>query len=510
MVLIIVMVVVLMLSLAGLSFVLNMQTEDKAARVQGRQLQLEHVVSSGVERVKAFCEQSWIERQEAGGAWDNADLFRDVLVLNDEATGRRLLFSAVSPQGESAEASGWRFGLENESAKLNLGAVLNWEQREPGAAQRALLALPGMTNAIADAILDWLDPDDAPRLLGAETEHYQGLGVPYGTRNGVPQCLEELLLVRDVTRELIFGPQADQLDVLAREGTFGSGGRRTTAGMPSGAPWASLLTVCSAERNQTLDGRPRININQDNLADLRQQLAAAFDPAWADFVVLYRQLGAYQGSEPPNVTSPQVNQSLPAKVRIDSLLDLVGAKVRLNAADASPAEIVSSPWTTDPFALREALPKLLAAVTTTPDPVLVGQVNINLAPRPVLLAVPGIDAALADRVLAARGQRGQREDAGSYFPTWLLAEGLVDLPTMKGLLPYVTGGGDVVRTQLVGYDERSGPAMRVEVVIDASHKPPRQIYWKDLRLLSSGGERGIFGGQGPEPSLPSASRRAGR
>jgi hypothetical protein len=31
----------MLLSLAGLSFVLNMQTEDRAARVQGRQLQLE-------------------------------------------------------------------------------------------------------------------------------------------------------------------------------------------------------------------------------------------------------------------------------------------------------------------------------------------------------------------------------------------------------------------------------------------------------------------------------------
>ena len=45
-----------------------------------------------------------------------------------------------------------------------------------------------MTEAIADAILDWIDPDDAPRPFGAEAEYYQGLGVPYVPRNGVPQC----------------------------------------------------------------------------------------------------------------------------------------------------------------------------------------------------------------------------------------------------------------------------------------------------------------------------------
>ncbi|MEI6503340.1 MAG: hypothetical protein WCP21_20195, partial [Armatimonadota bacterium] len=228
MVLIIVLVVLVMLSLAGLSFVLNMQTEDKAARLQGRQLQVEHVVSSGAELVKAFCEQSWIDQQEAGGAWDNAEVFRDVLVLDDEATGRRTRFSVVSPKAEDAEVSGWRFGLENESAKLNLGILLDWEEREPGAAQRALLALPGMTNAIADALLDWIDPEDAPRPQGAEAEYYRGLGVPYGPRNGVPQCLEELLLVRDVTRELVFGAAADLQHLSGLEGRDDRVGRRSS------------------------------------------------------------------------------------------------------------------------------------------------------------------------------------------------------------------------------------------------------------------------------------------
>ena len=63
--------------------------------------------------------------------------------------------------------------------------------------------------AVADAILDWIDPDDAPRPFGAEADYYQGLAVPYAPRNGVPQCLEELLLVRGVTRDLLFGADAN-------------------------------------------------------------------------------------------------------------------------------------------------------------------------------------------------------------------------------------------------------------------------------------------------------------
>ena len=75
-VLFVVVVIVVMLSLAGLSFVSEMYVENKAAHVHGDQLQIECVVDSGVEAVKAFCEQSPESQQAAGGSFDNPDLFR--------------------------------------------------------------------------------------------------------------------------------------------------------------------------------------------------------------------------------------------------------------------------------------------------------------------------------------------------------------------------------------------------------------------------------------------------
>ena len=57
---------------------------------------------------------------------------------------------------------------------------------------------------------------------------------------------------------------------------------------------------------------------------------------------------------------------------------------------------------------------------------------------------------------------------------------------MKQLLPYITTGGDVYRAQIVGYYSRPGPAGRVEVVIDATGRQPRQVYWKDLRIFGRG------------------------
>ena len=460
MVLIIVVVVVVMLSLAGLSFVANMQTENKAAHVQGRRLQLDHVVGSGAECLKAFCRQSWVDQQEAGGSWDNPDRFRGVLVVEGEAAGRRARFSIVSPKGDEGEATGSRFGVENESAKLNLGSLLRWEQREPESARRALMGLPGMTPSIADAILDWIDPDSTPRALGAENDYYRELEVPYGPRNGLPQCPEELLLVRGVTRELLFGADGGSSPLTGPAAGSAASARARSGLGASGPPLASLLTACSAERNETLKGQRRIYLNGANLSTLHQPLAAALDRPWADFIVLYRQFGPYRGPRPADATTPTVDLGRPAKVNIASILDLIDAKVQVGTGDRRNAPIVASPLAADSADLREKLPLLLDAATVVTAQVIEGKINVNLAPRAVLMAVPGMDDALADRILVARGSRGPRDDAQHRFPTWLLTEGLVDLPKMKALLPYLTGGGDVVRGQILGYYDERGPTTR--------------------------------------------------
>ncbi len=498
MVLIIVVVVVVMLSLAGLSFVANMHTENRAARIQGRRLQMEFVVDSGGELLKAFCHQSWAEQQEAGGCWDNPDRFRAVCVLEDESVNRHVCFSIVSPKTEDGETTGVRFGVENESAKLNLGTLLGWERRAPGSAHIALMNLPGMTDAVADALLDWIDPDAVSRSFGAEADYYQELGVPYAPRNGIPQCLEELLLVRGVTRGLLLGAEP------SRSQRFELADRRST-------PWASLLTVASAERNATLQGQPRIDLNVPNLVALHQQLAAALDRSWADFIVLYRQYGPYQGSRSASsTTSPALDLSRPARVKIASLLDLVGAKVLLGDGSPRNATVVASPLPTDSAELRSKLPLLLDATTVTPATVIEGKINLNLAPRPVLLAVPEMDPALVDRILVARGSRGSREDIQRHFPTWLWTEGLVDLPTMKRLLPYLTGGGDVVRAEVIGYDREKRHSLDVELVIDATSNPPRQIHAKDLRLAGRGYSLETLGVEGGEPLRQPASQNGRR
>lgn len=58
---------------------------------------------------------------------------------------------------------------------------------------------------IADSIVDWRDEDDLHQPNGAENDYYEGLPRPYRCKNAAFDSVDELLLVRGVTREMFYG-----------------------------------------------------------------------------------------------------------------------------------------------------------------------------------------------------------------------------------------------------------------------------------------------------------------
>lgn len=60
---------------------------------------------------------------------------------------------------------------------------------------------------IIDSLIDWIDADDGDweQESGAESSYYQGLETPYACKNGPVEFIEELLLVKGFTPELLFG-----------------------------------------------------------------------------------------------------------------------------------------------------------------------------------------------------------------------------------------------------------------------------------------------------------------
>jgi len=60
-------------------------------------------------------------------------------------------------------------------------------------------------NIIVDCILDWKDADDLLHLNGVEDDYYMSLPNPYKTKNANFDTLEELMMVKGITQEMLYG-----------------------------------------------------------------------------------------------------------------------------------------------------------------------------------------------------------------------------------------------------------------------------------------------------------------
>ena len=58
---------------------------------------------------------------------------------------------------------------------------------------------------IADSILDWIDRDENFHLNGAESAYYQTLNPPYKSKNSEFYSVDELIMVKGVTQEILYG-----------------------------------------------------------------------------------------------------------------------------------------------------------------------------------------------------------------------------------------------------------------------------------------------------------------
>ncbi len=498
MILFVVTIVLAMLAVGALALVSLLTTEYEATRLRGDELQAAQLVQSGTEAVAQtvavtpneqapsetdfvdafyFSEQRAAEVSSTDRLYDNPTWFRAVEVVpasvgrSGRGAGR---FTVFSPKIEQEHLVGVRYGLVNESTRLHLGSVLQWDLESPGQGAKSLMKLPGMTPSIADSLLDWIDADKTARPSGAELDHYERTGAPYRPRNAVPVSLEELLLVRDMTRQLLFGTdgnftygadmssferlqselavQTDEMVQPMEENTL------FQQDNPAALPWCFLLTTLSAEKLVDPTGKARFYLNDGNLEFLEEQLnAAGLDKESVDFVVAWRKNNG-------NIADP---------------VDLLDAEITVKETSTT----LKSPFTLNDSASEEKFLKLLDIATTSSTVVVAGRINLNEASRIVLSAVPELTSETVSRILSLRGSRGEKKDGRFRHSVWLLSEKIVDKETMKKLSGRLTTGGDVYRAQVVGFFDRQGTTSRAEIVVDATVKPPRQIYSKDLTMF---------------------------
>ncbi|NWF98829.1 MAG: general secretion pathway protein GspK [Nitrospirae bacterium] len=124
---------------------------------------------------------------------------------------------------------------------------------------------PEQADIIVDSMMDWKDPDDLHRLNGAESDYYMSLPVPYKAKDANFDTLEELLLVKGMSPEILYGnnEKAGVIDFL----TVNSRQRRINI---NAAPREVLMAVpgITPELADTI-----INLRQNSIIDSPQMIA---------------------------------------------------------------------------------------------------------------------------------------------------------------------------------------------------------------------------------------------
>ncbi|HOP62696.1 MAG TPA: general secretion pathway protein GspK [Spirochaetota bacterium] len=124
----------------------------------------------------------------------NIDSYKDIWALD---------FPEIPVEGYSLKIE-----IHDENSKINVSALANDKvEKTPyyGILQRLLMNM-GLSLDIADALVDWVDPDDVRFPYGAESSgYYYNLIPSYSAKNGQLDSIAEIMLVKGITPEIYYG-----------------------------------------------------------------------------------------------------------------------------------------------------------------------------------------------------------------------------------------------------------------------------------------------------------------
>jgi general secretion pathway protein K len=107
----------------------------------------------------------------------------------------------------------FKLAIQDEGGKIPINSLVSGNAYNPLIRDLLLRLLTGpyfrleqrRAEELRDAIKDWIDADDEVTGGGAEGAYYTGLARPHAAKNAPIDCIEELLMVKGVTRELFYG-----------------------------------------------------------------------------------------------------------------------------------------------------------------------------------------------------------------------------------------------------------------------------------------------------------------
>jgi general secretion pathway protein K len=265
---IIALIAITVLSILAAAFAYSMKVETKLAANSDSEEQLLWLGRSGVEYAR------WILLQQATIAGEPYDS------LNQKWAGGSGSLTESNSVLAGISLDDYPVGDGTVSLKIiDLERKANINTASTVELQQALTLMGVDASAISvvsDSIQDWIDPDDVPRLAGAESDYYQGLTPPYYAKNAPVDDLSELLLVKGITPEICWGGSSTNHQGAAFQHQLGFGG---TPGQEPDYPFglADLFTPVSSGK---------INVNTADVNVL--QLIPGVDQPMAENIIKLR------------------------------------------------------------------------------------------------------------------------------------------------------------------------------------------------------------------------------
>ncbi len=271
--LVIVLLVVVALGILAGGFSYSMLVETRLARNANMEPDLEWLGRSGVELARYVLGHTLSIPGESGIASLNQKWAGGPGMTND-------ILSEINLSDVPLGNGSFSVKIVDCERKVNINIA------SEDLLQRAFVFMgvdAAVQSSVIEAILDWKDLDDNPRLNGAESEEYLRGNPPYYSKNGPLDDIAELMMIRGITPELFWGHEGARQNPRSLQETVSSGspGLGQTY---SGVGLSELFTTF---------GTPQININTASLAVL--QLLPGVDANIAG-AIMQRRAG-YDGAE---------------------------------------------------------------------------------------------------------------------------------------------------------------------------------------------------------------------
>jgi type II secretory pathway component PulK len=461
----VVLLILALLALLAASFAFQVNADSAATRALVERMQTRLAAEAGFQYVALVLR----DHLEDVNAWyDNEEKFRGVVVWS--ATGGLSTFGAVEKsdtqrsqaKDKNSVAPAYRFsvvaddpnddqvkvryGITDEASKLNINTAT--------AAQLTRLIAQVVppevqVEPLVDALLDWRDPDDTVSSNGegggAESDYYRSLKVPYRCKNAPFDTVEELLMVRGFTGQILYGEDADRNGLLSPNEDDGN-----VTFPPDNADGAlnrglyPYITVHSREFNRANDRKPRVVLVGGG-SNTRLELEPFFSAEEADYLVA--RAAATGESRPTSLTAF--------------------------------LETASTNGLVSPFMLED-FPRIVDRCTLDPSPELRGLININTAPPAVLRCLEGLTAEDVNNIVQKRATLSAET---KQTPAWLLTQGVLDQEKYDAVAEGITARGLQFTAEVVGYADHLGVRARFQIIFGMRGPVPQILYYRDLTNL---------------------------